>query len=538
MRGGAGAAGPGLRRHATSARPSARSSPAASAIRRFIGGHPLAGAETAGVAHARADLFDGATWYLTPTAGTAGHAATSACTGSRRRPRRAPRARIDPDDARPPDGRRLPPAARARQRARRPGRGACSPRTASACRRLGRASATPRAWPAPTPAIWRDIYRRQRATRWPSGDRRRDRRACAPSATRWRAADGDAIAAWNDARRARTAAALLEAAPGRRRGARAARRGAQPPGRRRRDRARARPRGGQHRRHGALPGPGHAPRATVALWIAGAARAPAAPSELLGRARPAGGARVRRPLRRPAPRLRGTRAARRRQVDLAPRGAARRDGAEPVRVTQLPATPRTRTRRCAAVARARRAASIEEADEVVDPRPGLRDARRRSTVPIDVGNAGTLMRLLPGWLAGPAGGGSWTLDGDASIRRRPVDRIAEPLRRMGAAIEATRRPLPAVHRPRRAAARRSTTSCRSPPRRSSRACCSPGSSPTGATTVARAAGRAATTPSGCSPRAGVRACAATADRVDGRRRRRARARRRRTCPATRRRRRS
>ena len=34
---------------------------------------------------------------------------------------------------------------------------------------------------------------------------------------------------------------------------------------------------------------------------------------------------------------------------------------------------------------------------------------------IDVGNAGTLMRLLPGWLAGQEGG-SWTLDGDASIR--------------------------------------------------------------------------------------------------------------------------
>jgi len=33
---------------------------------RFIGGHPLAGAEVAGVQHAREDLFDGATWYLTP----------------------------------------------------------------------------------------------------------------------------------------------------------------------------------------------------------------------------------------------------------------------------------------------------------------------------------------------------------------------------------------------------------------------------------------------------------------------------------------
>jgi prephenate dehydrogenase len=34
---------------------------------RFIGGHPLAGAETSGVEHARADLFQDATWYLTPT---------------------------------------------------------------------------------------------------------------------------------------------------------------------------------------------------------------------------------------------------------------------------------------------------------------------------------------------------------------------------------------------------------------------------------------------------------------------------------------
>jgi len=39
---------------------------------RFIGGHPLAGAETSGVEHARADLFDGATWYLTPGTATSG----------------------------------------------------------------------------------------------------------------------------------------------------------------------------------------------------------------------------------------------------------------------------------------------------------------------------------------------------------------------------------------------------------------------------------------------------------------------------------
>ena len=39
---------------------------------RFVGGHPLAGAETAGVGHARAELFDGAVWYLTPGPETSG----------------------------------------------------------------------------------------------------------------------------------------------------------------------------------------------------------------------------------------------------------------------------------------------------------------------------------------------------------------------------------------------------------------------------------------------------------------------------------
>jgi prephenate dehydrogenase len=35
---------------------------------RFVGGHPLAGAETAGIENARKDLFVGAAWYLTPSA--------------------------------------------------------------------------------------------------------------------------------------------------------------------------------------------------------------------------------------------------------------------------------------------------------------------------------------------------------------------------------------------------------------------------------------------------------------------------------------
>jgi prephenate dehydrogenase len=38
---------------------------------RFVGGHPLAGSESSGVEHARSDLFEGATWYLTPGPATA-----------------------------------------------------------------------------------------------------------------------------------------------------------------------------------------------------------------------------------------------------------------------------------------------------------------------------------------------------------------------------------------------------------------------------------------------------------------------------------
>ncbi len=39
---------------------------------RFVGGHPLAGAASSGPEHARADLFEGATWYLTPVGTTSG----------------------------------------------------------------------------------------------------------------------------------------------------------------------------------------------------------------------------------------------------------------------------------------------------------------------------------------------------------------------------------------------------------------------------------------------------------------------------------
>jgi 3-phosphoshikimate 1-carboxyvinyltransferase len=52
---------------------------------------------------------------------------------------------------------------------------------------------------------------------------------------------------------------------------------------------------------------------------------------------------------------------------------------------------------------------------------------------VDCGNAGTLMRLLAGVLAGQRG--SYELVGDASLSRRPMARVAEPLRAMGATVE-------------------------------------------------------------------------------------------------------
>ncbi len=75
-----------------------------------------------------------------------------------------------------------------------------------------------------------------------------------------------------------------------------------------------------------------------------------------------------------------------------------------------------------------------DGDRVVVRGAGLREAREPDA-PIDVGNAGTLLRLLPGWLAAQEGR-LFTLDGDESIRRRPVDRIAAPLRQMGADLHA------------------------------------------------------------------------------------------------------
>ncbi|HZS10357.1 MAG TPA: 3-phosphoshikimate 1-carboxyvinyltransferase [Blastocatellia bacterium] len=61
---------------------------------------------------------------------------------------------------------------------------------------------------------------------------------------------------------------------------------------------------------------------------------------------------------------------------------------------------------------------------------GLREAQRR----LDVGNSGTTIRLISGILAGQ--NFTTEISGDGSIERRPMKRVIEPLRLMGARIEA------------------------------------------------------------------------------------------------------
>jgi 3-phosphoshikimate 1-carboxyvinyltransferase len=59
---------------------------------------------------------------------------------------------------------------------------------------------------------------------------------------------------------------------------------------------------------------------------------------------------------------------------------------------------------------------------------GLKDARRA----LDMGNAGTAMRLFTGLLSAQSFGS--TLIGDSSLMKRPMERVAKPLREMGADV--------------------------------------------------------------------------------------------------------
>jgi 3-phosphoshikimate 1-carboxyvinyltransferase len=80
-------------------------------------------------------------------------------------------------------------------------------------------------------------------------------------------------------------------------------------------------------------------------------------------------------------------------------------------------------------------ARVEDEDDVIRVGGvGLRGLREPPG-PIDCGNAGTLIRLLAGILAGQRG--RFELVGDESLSRRPLERVAQPLREMGAKVETT-----------------------------------------------------------------------------------------------------
>ena len=218
---------------------------AAGADERFVGGHPLAGAEVSGVEHAREDLFDGATWYLTPQPTTSGvllervHRLLD-------RDRRAP-AVVDPAD----HDRTMAAVSHlphvlanvlVEQAAGALG-GERMPATGPSFRDATRvAGANPR-------AVDRDLQLEPRGAGAPRSTRRS--RACrGPRALG--GDDRDALLAWQKARRRRAPRAARGRAR-RRPGARAARGGAQPPGVIAEIALDARPRRRQHHRHGAEP---------------------------------------------------------------------------------------------------------------------------------------------------------------------------------------------------------------------------------------------------------------------------------------------
>ncbi len=91
------------------------------------------------------------------------------------------------------------------------------------------------------------------------------------------------------------------------------------------------------------------------------------------------------------------------------------------------------------VVRTRTAVTLLGAVVTDDPADGAvvveggRSRLRAPTEAIDLGNSGTGMRLLTGVVAGVPG--VTRLTGDASLRSRPMDRVADPLGRMGARVD-------------------------------------------------------------------------------------------------------
>lgn len=80
-------------------------------------------------------------------------------------------------------------------------------------------------------------------------------------------------------------------------------------------------------------------------------------------------------------------------------------------------------------------ATVTESEEVVT----IHGFSAPTSGSLDCGNSGTTMRLLMGLLAGYEG--SFELSGDASLSKRPMSRVATPLRAMGAVIDRDNAPL-------------------------------------------------------------------------------------------------
>ena len=353
----------------------------------------------------------------------------------------------------------------------------------SGCRPSGRASATRPASPAPTRAIWTDIYLSNRDALM-DGDRRAARAPGAGARVARRRGDAGCARRVERAARARERDALLGAGLVGGPVQRAARVGAEPARRDRRDRARAGARRRQHRRHGAVALAGQPPGRDRA--VDRAARSQAGRGAGADRRRSGSRSRAREARGRsttvhnmrfePAEGLCGLDPRAGRQVDLPPRRAARRDvlGAGPHRAaTCTPPTPTRRSRRCARSARwSRSTATTSWCAAPGCARRASPTARSTSATP------GTLLRLLPGWLAAQDGR-------SLHARRRRLDPppAGGPHRRARCARWAPswRRAsgrFPPLQRARRAPARDHLRARRSPARRSSPACCWRRSPPT------------------------------------------------------------
>ena len=293
-------------------------------------------------------------------------------------------------------------------------------------------------------AIWRDIYLANADALIEAIDDATGRLADGPRRARGRRRGRDRGLERRGGRRPPAAAG------GRARGRRghgAARLRPQPARRRRRGRPRTREGVDQHRGHG--PVPGARPIVRLHRPVDRRRGARGAGRGARRRARAAGGARMNQAFR-PGAALRGTltpppdKSLSHRAALLGAMSSA------PVHVTNYLESADTRSSLDAVQALGARVAAHDDGTLTIHG-PGLRGAAPGAA--IDVGNAGTLLRLLPGWLAGQPEGGTWTLDGDESIRRRPVDRVAGPARRDGRRARGPRRPLHAAHRDRPAAAR-------------------------------------------------------------------------------------